>query len=146
MSSSSSSLSIASWQAVPGGSGVAPGFGAVPVSLPVSAPSLFRPFAADPAPSMPVPAATLPSALPSAPYVLVVYPGPFSSSAPTPFLSAPSFGTPDELPEDAAPDALPRDADSAVPELVRSEFRRMLSFLVDLFPQAAGAPPSRALF
>ena len=49
------------------------------------------------------------------------------------------------------PDALPHDADSAVPESVRSEFRRMLSFLVDLFQQAVGAPsapppPPRALF
>ena len=79
----------------------------------------------------------------------MVYPGPSSSSTP-PFLSAPSFVALDELPEDAAPDALPRDAESAVPELVWSEFRRMLSFLVDLFPQAAGAPsvppPPRALF
>ena len=134
-------------------------FGAVPVSLPVappvSAPSLFRPFAADPAPSVPVPAASLPSALPSAPSTPVVYPGPSSSSsAPPPFLSAPSFVAPDELPEDAAPDALPHDADSAVPaavpESVRSEFRCMLSFHVDLFPQTAGAPsappPSCALF
>ena len=86
-----------------------------------------------------------------------VAPGPsFSSSAPH-FLAAASsssFMAPDELPEDAAPDAQPRDADSAVPmavlESVRSEFRRMLSFLVDLFPQAAGTPsappPPRALF
>ena len=38
---------------------------------------------------------------------------------------------------------MPRHADStvpaAVPESVRPEFRHMLSFLVDLFPQAAGA-------
>ena len=56
---------------------------------------------------------------------------------------------PDELPEDAAPDALPRDADSAVPESVHSEFRRMRSFLVDPFLQAAGTPappPPCALF
>ena len=119
----------------------------VPVSLPVPppvlAPSLFRPFAADPAPSMPVPAVTLPSALPSTPSP-VVYRDPSSSSAPPPFLSAPSFGAP----EDAAPNASPRDVDSAVPESVRSEFRRMLSFLVDLFPHAVVAPsaPPRALF
>ena len=132
-----------------GGSGVAPRFVAAPVSLhiaPVSAPSLFRPFAADPAPSVPVPAAPLPSAP-------MVFPGP-SSSAPLPFLLDPSFVALNELPEDAVPDALPRDADlavpAAVPESVRSEFRRMLSFLVDLFPQAAGSPapppPPRALF
>ena len=125
---------------------------AVPVSLPVpppaSAPSLFRPFAADPAPSVLVPAAPLSSAFPSAPDVV---PGPsFSSSAPPPFLASASssFVAPDELPEDAAPDALPRDVDSVVLESVRSELRRMLSFLVDLFPQAAGTPsaPPRALF
>ena len=146
---SSSALSLPSWQAVPGGSGVAPGLGAVPVSLPVpppvSAPSLFRPFAADPAPSVLVPAAPLPSAFPSAP-APVDYQGP-SSSAPPPFHVAPSF----VAPEDAAPDTLPRDAGSAVPaavpESVGSEFRCMLSFLVDLFPQAVGAPPPpRALF
>ena len=98
--SSSSSFSLSSWQAVLGGSGVAPGLGAVPVSLPVtppvSAPSLFRCFAADPAPSVPVPAAPLPSALPSAPSAPVVYPDP-PPSAPPPFLSAPSFVAWDEL-------------------------------------------------
>ena len=89
--SSSSSSSLSSWQTVPGGSGVALGFGVVPVSLPVSAP-LFHPFAADPAPSVPVPAATLPSAFPSSPSAPVVYPVPSSSSAPPPFLSAASGG------------------------------------------------------
>ena len=57
---------------------------------------------------------------------------------------------PDELPKDAALNTLPWDADSAVPESVCSEFRQMLSFLLDLFPQAAGnpssPPPPRALF
>ena len=157
--SSTSSFSLSSWHVVPGSSGVAPGFGVVPVSLPVtppvSAPSLFCPFAADPALSVPVPAAPLPSTLPSALSAPVFYPGASSSSsAPLPFLLDPSFIAPDELPEDAAPDALPLDVDSTVPaafpESVRSEFRRMLSFLVDLFPQAAGAPsaltPPRALF
>ena len=139
---------------------VAPGLVAVlfllPVPPPVSVPSLFCPFAADPAPSVPVPAAPLSSALPSAPSAPGVFPGPsFSSSAHLLFLASASssFVAPDELLEDAAPDALPRDADSAVPAVVlgsaRSEFRRMLSFLVDLFPQAAGTPappPPRALF
>ena len=54
----------------------------------------------------------------------------------------------------SAPDALPSEVDpvfpAAVPDSVRSEFRRMLSFLVDLFPQAAGSqsapPPPRTLF
>ena len=66
--SSSSSFSLSSCQAVPGGSGVATGFDAVLVSLPVappvSAPSLFRHFAA-------VPAAPLLSPLPSSPSALV---------------------------------------------------------------------------
>ena len=78
--SSSSSVSLSSCQAVPGGSGVATGLEAVPVSLPVappvSDPSLFRRFTAVPAPSMPVPAAPLLSPLPSAPSAPVFYPGP----------------------------------------------------------------------
>ena len=61
---------------------------------------------------------------------------------------------PDAMPEDNSPDAVPRDPDPAfsagVSESFSSEFHRMLSFIVDLFPQAAGspsvAPPSRALF
>ena len=66
-----------------------------------------------------------------------------------------SFGLSDDLPEDAPPDALPRVLDpvassSALPESARSEFRRMMAFTVDLFPQAAGSPsvppPPRALF
>ena len=65
--SSASSLSLSSWRVVLEGSDVAPGFGAVLVSLPVSVPSLSHPFAADPAPSVSVPAAPLPSALSSAP-------------------------------------------------------------------------------
>ena len=147
--SSSASLSLSDWHAVQGGAALAPGLGAVPVSLsvppPALAPSLFCPFTADPAPSVPVPAAPLPSALPSAPGV---FPGPSSSSAPPPFLAATSSSF--VAPEDAGPEALPWDADSAVLESFRSEFRRMLSFLVDLFPQAVGTPsappPPRALF
>ena len=49
---------------------------------------------------------------------------------------------------------IPRDPDpvfaAGVTDSFRSEFRRMLSFNVDLFPQAAGSPsvspPPRALF
>ena len=136
--------------AVPGGSAVAPGLSAVPVSLPTSpppsAPSLFCPFAADPAPS-----AQVPSALPSAPLAPDLVPGPSFSAAPLSFLAASSASF--VAPEGAAPDALPRDEDSAVPaavpESVQSEFQRMLALLVDLFLQAVGshsAPPPRALF
>ena len=65
--------------------------------------------------------------------------------------SSSHFVAPDELPLGAAPDALPSEIDPAVPDSVRSKFRRMLSFLVDLFPQAADSqsappPPPRALF
>ena len=63
------------------------------------------------------------------------------------------FASAEDLPEDSPPDAVPRVLDpgfAAVPEAVRSEFRRMLAFIVYLFPQAAGfpsvPPPPRAFF
>ena len=134
---------------------MAPGVSAVPVSLsaplPPSAPSLFRPFSADPGPSAQVPSVAFSHHLPSAAPGLT--PGPsFSSSDPLSFAAASSssFVAPDELPVGAAPDAFPCDDDSAVPDSVRSEFRRMMAFLIDLFPQDAGShsspPPPRALF
>ena len=140
------------------GSGLASVAGSVaaPFSMapPVSAPSLFRPFAADSS-SVPVSSAPLPSALSSTPSFsssAVVYPG--ASSAPAHFAPTPSFAPPEELPDDVAPDALPRDLGlavlAAVPDSAHFEFRRMLSFIVDLSPQAAGSPsappPPRALF
>ena len=81
----------------------------------------------------------------------VAYPDPSSASAhfaPTPLVP------PEDLADDVARDALPRDVESSVPAVAtdsaRSEFRRMLSFIVDLFPQAAGSPSApplpRALF
>ena len=125
----------------------------LPVTPPVSAPSLFRHFAAVPAPSVPVPAAPLLSPLPSAPSAPVFYlgPSPSSSETPPPFLLDLSFVASDEFPVGVASAALPHNAGSAVPaavlEWVRSEFLRVRSILVDLFPQAAGAPaPPRALF
>ena len=141
--------------AAPEGSAVAPGLSAAPVSLSSPLPPftpLFCPFAADPAPSTQVLSAPFSSALHSAPSALDLVRGPsFSSSAPLSFAAASSssFVAPDELPEDVTPDVLPQDEDSEVPESVRSEFLRMLAFLVDLFPQTAGshsAPPPRALF
>ena len=138
------------------GSGLASVAGSVaaPFSMapPVSAPSLFWPFAADSS-SVPVSSAPLPSALSSTPSFsssAVVYPGP--SSAPAHFAPTPSFAPPEELPDDVAPDALPRylglAVPAAVPDSARFEFRRMLSFIVDLSPQAAGSPsaPPRPLF
>ena len=157
-------LARSSLSAAPGFSllvGAALGWSAAPVSLsdpppPPSVPSFFRPFATDPAPSAQAPSAPFSSTLPSAPSALDSVPGPsFSSSVPLSYAAASSsFVAPDELPEGAAPDSLPQDEDSAVPvavpEFTRSEFRRMLAFLVDLFPQAAGShsapPPPRALF
>ena len=62
------------------------------------------------------------------------------------------FASAEDLPEDSPPDAVPRVLDpgfAAVPEAVRSEFRRMLAFIVYLFPQPAGSPsvpPPRVLF
>ena len=75
------------------------------------------------------------------------------SSAPPPDPSASfTFGS-EGLPEDS-PDAVPcvfdPGASVAFPDSVRLEFRRMMAFIVVLFPQAAGSllvPPSpRAVF
>ena len=78
----------------------------------------------------------------------------FDSSAVLPDPSSSySFSLQDDLLEDSPPDALPRVFDPpsfALPESARPEFCRMMSFIVDLFPQAAGSPsvppPPRALF
>ena len=78
----------------------------------------------------------------------------FFQSAPS-FDPASSFGfaSADDLRKDSPRDAVPRVLDpglAAVPEAARLEFRRMLAFIVDLFPQAVGSPsvppPPRALF
>ena len=127
-------------------SSVVPAAPAVSVSRP-----LFRPFASsvsasapsapvsDPAPSV----ATAPSRGPPGVPSVAVQPPPFTLGKAL-----------DELPEDEAPDVLPRDSDpllhAGVADSFLSEFRRMLPFIVDLFPQAAGSPsvspPLRALF
>ena len=77
----------------------------------------------------------------------------FPGSSLAPFVPAFAHGHANDLPDDVPPYVLPRDLDSAapaaVPESACSEFRHMLVFVVDLFPQAAGspsAPPARALF
>ena len=70
---------------------------------------------------------------------------PLSSNAGVPpsassfFPLAPAFdpASVDDIPEDSPPDAIPRVLDpgfAAIPEAARSEFRRMLAFIVDLFP------------
>ena len=115
-----------------------------------SASPLFRPFA----PSAPLPPPPLscsagapPVSLPSASFLSA------SAFVPPPPPSAFGFVSSEDLPEDSPPDAVPRVLDpgfGSVPDSARIEFRRMLSFIVDLFPQAAGspsvAPPPRALF
>ena len=128
LSSSSSSLSLPDWHAVPGVAAVFSGFGcgacllfclllfSVLLLQILCLQCWFQ---------------RLLSLLPYLPLLrLRLFFRVLSSSKPPPFLAASSssFVAPDELPEDAAPDALPRYADSVVPESVRSKFRRMLSF------------------
>ena len=132
---------------------------AVPVSCP-----LFPPFDS-----------SLPTAAPVAPVPLgapVLTSAPSVAAAPSrvplyaPVSLPPQHGTfgvtpvelpedaPDELPEDDAPDVIHRDPDpslsAGVADSFLSEFRRLLSFTVDLFPQAAGSPsvspPPHVLF
>ena len=81
----------------------------------------------------------------------------FSSAAPGPSFAPPrpdSF-VPDDVafdPDFADPSALGPEPPLTppVPDSVRAENRRMYSYVVDLFPQAAGSPaappPPRALF
>ena len=126
---------------------------------PVSAPFLFRPFALDPSPSsssVPVSSAPPPPGFSGPP------PGFSSSSFSFPDSSVPppdpsasfAFGPSEDLPEDSPPDAVHRvlnpGASVAFPDSVRSEFRKMMSFIMDLFQQVAGSPsvlpPPRALF
>ena len=132
---------------VSAGVGVAARF-AVPDAPPVSTPSLFCPFASDPsAPSgssAPPPASLASSAFPLS--ALTVH-----DSVPPSVDPAAAFGF--GASEDSPPDAVPHVLDprlAVVPEPVCSEFHRMIGFIVDLFPQAAGSPsvspPPRALF
>ena len=118
----------------------------------LSAPSFFRPFASSPsvfagpsAPSAPLVSSSS-GVLPSA--------SSFHPSAPS-FDPAASFGfgASEDLLEDSPPDAVPRVIDpgfAVVLEAVCSEFCRMMCFIVNLFPQAAGSPsipsPPRAVF
>ena len=118
---------------------VAPAVPAVPAPHP-----LFCPFAA-----------SLPSSAPPAPGPSSFTPFPSRASQDSaPSTSFAYCSAPDEPPEDDSPDAVPRDPDPSLPQVFPEsmcvEFRRMLSFIIDLFPQAAGSPsvspPPRALF
>ena len=82
---------------------------------------------------------------------------PPAATSAAPFAASPSrpFGAaPDDVFDAGYPDAVPQYPDAAVPAVVpdsfRAEFRWMLSYVIDLFPQSAGspsvAPPPRALF
>ena len=145
---------VASLPGVLGSSGVTLA-SAVPVrpSAPALAPSLFRPFASVSSSSVPVSSAPPSVTSSGRPNFSSSFAFDSSSAPPDPSSSF-SFSLSDDLPEDAPPDALPRVFDpvsaSALPESARSEFRRMMSFIVDLFPQAAGSPSvpptPRALF
>ena len=122
--------------------------GAGAVGVPSASSPLFRPFA--PSARLPPPppscsAGAPPVSLPSASF----------QSASAFVRPPPAFGfvSAEDLPEDSPPDAVPRVLDpgfGSVPNSAGVEFCRMLSFIVDLFPQAAGspyvAPPPRALF
>ena len=129
--------------------GVVPGVSAAP-AVPVSRP-LFRPFVSSVSASAPVAPVSDPFPSVAAPPLRGPPSVPPVAVQPPPFV----FGAaPDELPEDEAPDALPRDPDPSLPAGVadsfRSGFRRLLSFIVDLFPQSVGSPsvspPLHALF
>ena len=149
----------------PGGSELAPAVSAAPISLSSSLPpssydpSLFRPFSAVPGPSAQAPPVSFAPSLSSTPAAPGLAPSSSALSAPDSLsfgvpASSSHFVAPDELPLGAAPDAFPSEVDpafpAAVPDSFRSEFRRMLAFFVDRFPQAAGSqsapPPPQALF
>ena len=144
---------VASLPGIPGSSGVSLA-SAFPVcsSAPPQVPSLFRHFASLPSSSVPVSSAPPPVTSGCPPFSSFSFAFDSSAAPPDPSSSF-SFGLPDDLLEDSPPDALPHVFDpvsSALPESARSEFCRMMSFIVDLFPQAAGSPsvppPPRALF
>ena len=103
-----------------------------------AAPSVFR----APAPPVSAPPPSVPVPPPSA-----VFPGSAPASLPSslPSSSAPLSSDP-PVPEDPA---FLDPAASLSSDAERSEFRRMLRFVVDLFPQAEGSPsdppPSRGL-
>ena len=146
-----SALSPASASSLPSASSVAPGLGhlhgvVAGPAVPIAARPLFRPFAsvvssgAPLAPSAPAPAPSVSAPLPSVASALSRYPLCVSHAA-APF----AFGaSPDDIPDEDSPDAVPGVPDAALPAVVldsfRSEFRRMLSFIIDLFPQAVGSP------
>ena len=140
---------------------------AAAAAVTAAAPALFRPFAItvsfDPlvissAPALftstPLhPPSTAPAVAP--PGVPLCFPHASASSAP--FVVSPlrPFGAaPDDAFDPGYLDAVPLDPEAPVPAALsasfRSKIRHMLSYVIDLFPQAAGSPlvtPSpRALF
>ena len=104
----------------------------------VSAPRLLH--AAVPAASCSLPPRFPHAATPAAPSSLPpCFPHAGAPAAPFVFGAAP-----DDLLDEGSPDAAPLDPDAAVPAFMpdsyRTEFRRMLSFIIVLFPQTFGSP------
>ena len=142
------------------GSVVDPGASALPQAAPpFSSSLLFHPFEASVGSST-VSSSSSSTALPSG---MPHPPGPSFGSSFTASAPGPSYAPPPPAPEvqeDASfdpgfvdPAALGPEPPLApsVPDFVRAEIRHMYAYIVDLFPQAAGAPaapprPPRALF
>ena len=140
---------------------------AAAAAVPAAVPALFCRFAitvpSDPpvVSSAPIVFASAPLRTPSsAPTVApsgVAPHFPHASASSAPFVVSPShpFGAaPDDAFDTGYPDAVSRDMEAPVHAVLHesycSEIRRMLSYVIDLFPQAAGspsvAPPPLALF
>ena len=144
-----------------------------PLAVPVSSPSLFRPFDVPSAPvslagaaSAPYGSASPVSSAPSfgsasfllappqseAPPPLLFRPFMPGSSSDAPLRSSFTFADDDRFSPDLGDPVAPRPEaplPQSVPDSVRAESRRMYSYVVSLFQQAAGAPsapPPRALF
>ena len=138
---------------------------AVPVAasvVPAAAPAFFRPFAVSvsaeaplalSAPAVFASAAVVHPELPSG--VPPVPPHSLASPASVALPSASAFtASPVDLFDPGFPDSVPWDPEVPIPPVVpdslRVKMRRMYSYLVDLFPQAAGSPSidllPRALF
>ena len=132
---------------------------AVPVAalaVPEAPAMLFRPFAVsgslEPRVSSSAPFAA-PAAVPD--FASGVPPLPLQSLVSSAALSASAYvGSAEDHFDPGYPDAVPRDPEVllplSLPDPFRAEIRHMYAYLVDLFPQAAGAPavdpPPRALF
>ena len=136
----------------------APGLGSVHgVS---AALALFSPFAVSVSSNPPVVSSATPVFAFAAPAVVqssIPLSFPHASAFSTQFAVSPSLpfpAAPDDAFDPGYPDAVPRDLEAPIPaslpDSYLSEIHRMLSYMIDLFPQAAGSPsvvpPPCALF